>query len=133
MRLTAGAIDRGIVFGGGKALAVTASFLSAETAGGRPDFMLTALTAPLRQLAVNAGIFDAGAVVSGSATPSSDEAFDARTGEFSDLASWTVFDSADVMVTVVSSATRLRPEVPLGPVTQSCIRSMVRPSSCAAG
>ena len=103
IRLTAGAIDRGIVVGGGKALAVTASFLSAGTPK-PPDFMLTALTAPLRQLAINAGIFDAGAVVQRVGDSASDEAFDARTGEFSDLASWTVFDSADVMVTVVSSA-----------------------------
>jgi chaperonin GroL len=102
IRVMTGAIRDGIVPGGARVLAVTASFLTAARPKPR-DLILTALTAPMRQLAVNAGA-DADAVLERAGSSSSDEAFDAKTGQFSDLAAWTVFDSADVMVTAVSSA-----------------------------
>ena len=107
VRLSKSAIDHGIVPGGGKALAVTATRLAETAAGPAVDqaLVVAALRAPLRQLAVNAGVVDVDDIVERVGDPSSDEIFDARTGQFRDLASSTVLDSADVVGTVVQSAT----------------------------
>jgi len=109
MHATRAAVEEGIVPGGGVALA-RASLILAKLKGDNDDqrfgvdIVRKALTAPLRQIAENAG--EDGAVVSGKVLDNQEYnwGFDAQGGEFKDLVKAGIIDPTKVVRTALEDA-----------------------------
>ncbi len=84
---TKSAVEEGIVIGGGAALIKAASKITHDLEGDEQigaDIIIRAISAPLKQIAINAG-FDAGVAVDKVLTSDSNIGFDASTGEYVDM------------------------------------------------
>lgn len=96
---TRAAVEEGIVIGGGAALIKAAAKVSLELEGDEQigaDIVLRAISAPLKQIATNAG-FDAGVVVNEVKKSDSDNyGFDAATGNYVDMFESGIVDPAKV-------------------------------------
>ncbi|AXX86340.1 chaperonin GroEL [Malaciobacter marinus] len=96
---TRAAVEEGIVIGGGAALIKAAAKVSLELEGDEQigaDIVLRAISAPLKQIATNAG-FDAGVVVNEVKKSDSDNyGFDAATGNYVDMFEAGIVDPAKV-------------------------------------
>jgi chaperonin GroEL len=96
---TRAAVEEGIVIGGGAALIKAAAKISLDLEGDEAigaDIILRAVSAPMKQIAANAG-FDAGVVVN-EVEKSDDQnvGFDAATGNYVDMFSSGIVDPAKV-------------------------------------
>ncbi|WP_404319768.1 chaperonin GroEL [Malaciobacter canalis] len=96
---TRAAVEEGIVIGGGAALIKAAAKVSLQLEGDEQigaDIVLRAISAPLKQIATNAG-FDAGVVVNEVKKSDSDNyGFDAATGKYVDMFEAGIVDPAKV-------------------------------------
>ncbi|PHO08668.1 chaperonin GroEL [Malaciobacter canalis] len=96
---TRAAVEEGIVIGGGAALIKAAAKVSLQLEGDEQigaDIVLRAISAPLKQIATNAG-FDAGVVVNEVKKSTSDNyGFDAATGNYVDMFEAGIVDPAKV-------------------------------------
>jgi len=105
---TKAAVDEGIIIGGGAALIKAGKNASLDLADDEKvgaDIILRAITAPMKQIATNAG-FDAGVVVDKIAN--SDEAnlgFNAATGEYVDMLEAGIIDPLKVARIALQNAT----------------------------
>ena len=109
MHATRAAVEEGIVAGGGVALLCAAKSLDALTPGGDDqrvgiDIVRRALQAPVRQIAVNAGVD--GSIVVGKLTDQNDPAygFDAQTGQYVDMFKAGIIDPVKVVRTALQDA-----------------------------
>lgn len=105
---TKAAVDEGIIIGGGAALIKAGSKVSLELSGDEKvgaDIILRAISAPMKQIASNAG-FDAGVVVD--KVVNSEEAnlgFNAATGEYVDMLQAGIIDPLKVARIALQNAT----------------------------
>ena len=109
LHATRAAVEEGIVPGGGTALLYASKALAGLTGGNDDqtrgiDIVRRALTAPVRQIAANAG--HDGAVVSGKLTDGNDEnlGFNAATDTYENLVSAGVIDPTKVVRTALQNA-----------------------------
>ncbi len=96
---TRAAVEEGIVIGGGAALIRAAAKINLEFEGDEQigaDIVLRAITAPMKQIAINAG-FDAGVVVNEVEKSDNENfGFDAATGKYVDMFEAGIVDPAKV-------------------------------------
>ncbi|HIP20076.1 MAG TPA: chaperonin GroEL [Sulfurimonas sp.] len=105
---TKAAVEEGIIIGGGAALVRAASKVSIELDGDQKigaEIILRAITAPMKQIAQNAG-FDTGVVVNTVATADSDTiGFNAANGEYVDMFEAGIIDPLKVARVALTNAT----------------------------
>ena len=105
---TKAAVEEGIIIGGGAALVRAASKVSIELEGDQKigsEIILRAITAPMKQIASNAG-FDTGVVVNTVATADSDTiGFNAANGEYVDMFKAGIIDPLKVARVALTNAT----------------------------
>ncbi len=105
---TKAAVEEGIIIGGGAALVRAASKVSIELDGDQKigaEIILRAITAPMKQIAQNAG-FDTGVVVNTVATADSDTiGFNAANGEYVDMFKAGIIDPLKVARVALTNAT----------------------------
>ncbi|RXJ86799.1 chaperonin GroEL [Arcobacter sp. CECT 8985] len=95
---TRAAVEEGIVIGGGAALIKAATKVALELEGDEQigaDIVLRAISAPLKQIAANAG-FDAGVVVNEVKKADDNHGFDASTGNYVDMFEAGIVDPSKV-------------------------------------
>lgn len=106
---TAAAVQEGVVSGGGIALMSVYKTLKGNLKDENPDVqkgidvVLNALTAPLYQMAVNAG-FDGDDVIDASKVREDDKGFDSKTGEWVNMIDSGIIDPTKVTRTAVINA-----------------------------
>ncbi|MDF1884050.1 chaperonin GroEL [Sulfurimonas sp. SAG-AH-194-C21] len=105
---TKAAVEEGIIIGGGAALVRAASKVSIVLEGDQKigaEIILRAITAPMKQIAQNAG-FDTGVVVNTVATADSDTiGFNAANGEYVDMFKAGIIDPLKVARVALTNAT----------------------------
>ncbi|RUM64554.1 MAG: chaperonin GroEL [Sulfurimonas sp.] len=105
---TKAAVEEGIIIGGGAALVRAASKVSIELEGDQKigaEIILRAITAPMKQIAENAG-FDTGVVVNTVVTANSDTiGFNAANGEYVDMFKAGIIDPLKVARVALTNAT----------------------------
>ncbi len=105
---TKAAVEEGIIIGGGAALVRAASKVSIELEGDQKigaEIILRAITAPMKQIAENAG-FDTGVVVNTVVTANSDTiGFNAANGEYVDMFKAGIIDPLKVARIALTNAT----------------------------
>ncbi len=105
---TKAAVDEGIVIGGGAALIKAAQKVSLDLAGDEAvgaEIILRAISAPMKQIATNAG-FDAGVVVDKIANSDTENlGFNAATGEYVDMLEAGIIDPLKVGRIALQNAT----------------------------
>ena len=105
---TKAAVDEGIVIGGGAALIKASQKVSLDLVGDEKvgaDIILRAITAPMKQIAINAG-FDAGVVVDKVANGEGENlGFNAASGEYVDMLSEGIIDPLKVVRIALQNAT----------------------------
>ncbi len=104
---TRAAVEEGIVIGGGAALIKAASKVSHDLKGDEQigaDIIIRAVTAPMKQIAINAG-FDGGVVVNEvSKAKDVNVGFNAATGEYVDMFAAGIVDPAKVERVAIQNA-----------------------------
>jgi chaperonin GroEL len=104
---TKAAVEEGIVIGGGAALIRAAAKVKLDLEGDQAigcEIILRAVSAPLRQIAENAG-FDAGVVVNGVANATNENiGFNAATGEYVDMFESGIIDPLKVERVALTNA-----------------------------
>ena len=105
---TKAAVEEGIIIGGGAALVRAASKVSIELDGDQKigaEIILRAISAPMKQIASNAG-FDTGVVVNTVVTANSDTiGFNAANGEYVDMFKAGIIDPLKVARVALTNAT----------------------------
>lgn len=105
---TKAAVEEGVIIGGGAALVRAASKVSIELEGDQKigaEIILRAITAPMKQIAENAG-FDTGVVVNTVVTANSDTiGFNAANGEYVDMFKAGIIDPLKVARVALTNAT----------------------------